>query len=318
MNVLTPVEIAGLLDPEISFGIPDTLTPNLPAGELSIEQVRALDVRLASMPAASGCSSWIRRPDGSELELRHYAPTVAGDAYDRSVILWIHGGGMFLGSARQDDAVCQELSETLGVRMASVDYRLAPEHPYPEPLDDCYTALAWLAEHYDRVVVVGASAGGGLAAGLALLARDRSGPAIAALQLWYPMLDDRETAGARTLANTVVWNARLNRLGWSAYLGTGAPNAYAAPARATDLAGLPPTYIDTGELDLFHDEDAAFAERIRSAGGFIDFFVEQGAPHGFDLIAPDARISRAATGRRREWLARALTTDLTTNAGSTR
>lgn len=309
MGALTEVEIGELLDPEITIGISGTLTPHLPDGDLTVEQIRALDRRLAVMPPAVGSSEWIRRSDDSELELRRYLPSALDLEISRSVVLWIHGGGMFLGSARQDDAVCQELGEALGVRIASVDYRLAPEHPYPEPLDDCYTALAWLAERNDRVFVVGASAGGGLAAGLALLARDRSGPAIAALQLYYPMLDDRETASARRLANTSVWNARLNRLGWDAYLGAATADAYAAPARSTDLSGLPPTYLDTGELDLFLDEDADFAAGIRSAGGSVDFFVEKNAVHAFESIAPDAAISRATVARRRAWLARALRSD---------
>ena len=306
MAALTEVEIDSLLDPEIRVGISGTLTAHLPAGELTVGQVRKLDRSLATMPPASGSSEWIRRPDDSQLELRRYLPTVLDASISRSVILWIHGGGMFLGSARQDDASAQELCEALGVRIASVDYRLAPEHPYPEPLDDCYTALAWLAERYDRVVVVGASAGGGLAAGLALLSRDRSGPAIAGVQLRHPMLDDRETEGARALSKTSVWNARLNRLGWSAYLAGRPADTYAAPARAVDLSRLPPTYVDTGDLDLFRDEDVAFVDRIRESGGSVEFFEEKGVVHGFDVIAPDAAVSRAAVARRHEWLARAL------------
>lgn len=306
MAAETQAEIARRLNPEFVDAVASTLPPNLPSGDLTVEQVREVDQRLAVIPDATGSSEWIRRADGSQLELRRYLPSTLDTTISRSVILWIHGGGMFLGSARQDDAHAQELSEALGIRIASVDYRLAPEHPYPESLDDCYTALTWLAERYDRVAVVGASAGGGLAAGLALLARDRSGPAIAALQLAYPMLDDRETDGARELANTVVWNARLNRVGWDAYLGGRPADQYAAPARATDLSGLPPTYVDTGDIDLFCDEDTAFADGIRAAGGAIDFFVETGAPHGFDLIAPEAKLSRMGTTRRREWLARIL------------
>ncbi|HEX4444165.1 MAG TPA: alpha/beta hydrolase [Galbitalea sp.] len=306
MGPLTEVEIAQRLDPELTVGVAGTLPPHLPAGELTVDLVREIDRGLAVIAEASGSSEWIPRPDGSQLELRRHLPTTLDSSISRSVILWIHGGGMFLGSARQDDANAQALSDALGIRIASVDYRLAPEHPYPEPLDDCYTALAWLAERYDRVVVVGASAGGGLAAGLTLLARDRSRPAIAGLLLAYPMLDDRETAGARQLANTVVWNARLNRLGWDAYLGAGSADEYAVPARAVDLTGFPPTYLDTGDLDLFFDEDSAFAEKLRAAGVPLDFVVEHGAVHGFDLIAPEAQVSRRTIRRRRDWLARIL------------
>lgn len=309
MDALTQVEIAERIDPEIRVSLSATLTSQLPVGDLTVEQIRELDRALAVIPAATGSSEWIPRPDGSRLELRHYLPSAGDASLSRSAILWIHGGGMFLGSARQDDAQCQELSQALGVRIASVDYRLAPEHPYPEPLDDCYTALTWLADRYDRVVVVGASAGGGLAAGLALLARDRSGPAIAGLQLRYPMLDDRPTEGARSLANTAVWNARLNRLGWQAYLGGEEADAYAAPARATDLSGLPPTYLDTGELDLFLHEDTEFADRMRAAGGAIEFFVAPQAVHAFEALAPEAAISRQTVSRRHAWLARILHAD---------
>jgi acetyl esterase/lipase len=309
MDALTQVEIAERIDPEIRVSISATLTAHLPAGDLTVVQIRELDRELAVTPAASGSSEWIDRTDGSRLELRHYLPRSLDTSLSRSAILWIHGGGMFLGSARQDDGLCQELSEALGVRVASVDYRLAPEHPYPEPLDDCYTALTWLAGRYDRVVVVGASAGGGLAAGLALLARDRSGPEIAGVQLWYPMLDDRPTDGARSLANTSVWNARLNRLGWQAYLGAAEGDSYAAPARATDLSGLPPMYLDTGELDLFLEEDTTFARRISAAGSSIEFFVAPQAVHAFESLAPDAAISRETVSRRRAWLGRILRMD---------
>ena len=311
MGALTEVEIAQRLDPELTVGLAGTLPPHLPAGKLTVDVVREIDRGLATIPEASGSSEWIPRPDGSRLELRRYLPTSLDSSISRSVILWIHGGGMFLGSARQDDADAQALSNALGIRIASVDYRLAPEHPYPEPLDDCYTALVWLAERYDRIVVVGASAGGGLAAGLTLLARDRSEPLIAGLLLAYPMLDDRETAGARELADTVVWNARLNRTGWDAYLGGRPADEYAAPARAVDLTGFPPTYIDAGDLDLFLDEDTAFAERLRAADVLLEFVVERGAVHGFDLIAPDASVSRRTIERRREWLARILRPEAT-------
>jgi acetyl esterase/lipase len=315
MDTLTQVEIAGLLDPQVAVGIPATLPPHLPDGELSVPQVRAIDRGLAVIPTGHGSSEWIRRPDDSRLELRRYVPSSIGRQISRSVVLWIHGGGMFLGSARQDDALCQELSETLGVRIASVDYRLAPEHPYPEPLEDCYTALVWLAERYDRVVVVGASAGGGLAAGLALLARDRSGPAIAGVQLRYPMLDDRPTASAQRLADTAVWNARLNRLGWRAYLGGVDADAYAAPARATDLSRLPAMYIDAGELDMFVDEDESFAQRVRASGGEVEFHLVPRAVHAWESIAPEAAISIQTTERRVAWLSNVLRPAETTAFG---
>jgi acetyl esterase/lipase len=306
MPPLTEVEIAQRIDPELVVGISGSLTPNLPEGELTVDAVRALDAHLVTVPAETGTPEIVLREDGTALELRRYEPRTIDQLFSRSVILWIHGGGMFLGSARQDDALCQDLSEALGVRTVSVDYRLAPEHPYPEPLDDCYTALVELSKRYETIVVVGASAGGGLAAGLALLARDRGGPRIAGLHLYYPMLDDRETASARLLSNAPVWNRRLNRLGWVSYLGpladSSAGASYAAPARAEDLSNLPPTYLDTGELDMFVEEDTEFAERLGAEGGSLEFVVVPGAVHGFDLIAPAAGISTASVERRRRSL----------------
>jgi acetyl esterase/lipase len=217
---------------------------------------------------------------------------------------------MFLGSARTEDPYCVELAARLGVSVVAVDYRLAPEHPYPTPLLDCYAALRWCAERAERVVVAGASAGGGLAAALCLLARDRGGPAIAAAHLYYPMLDDRHaTASARELADTVVWNRRLADLAWAAYLGGRPADGLAAPARATDLSGLPPTYVDTAELDLFRDEDADYADRLHAAGVPVQFHLVPGAVHGFDLIAPDAAISRATQERRLAALATSMTGD---------
>jgi acetyl esterase/lipase len=156
-------------------------------------------------------------------------------------------------------------------------------------------------------VVAGASAGGGLAAALCLAARDSGGPGIAAAHLLYPMLDDRhETVSARELADTAVWNRRLAELAWSAYLADREADAYAAPSRADDLRGFPPTYLEVGELDLFRDEDALFAERLAAAGVPVDFELIPGAVHAFELIAPDAAISRAAVERRDAALARAL------------
>lgn len=305
MRVLSDSEVAARLDPELAGHFATTLPGNLPDGELTVGLVREIDERIAVRADATADPNTIPRPDGSRLELRfHHMPSP-------HVILWIHGGGMFLGAARYDDALAGELAETLGVSVASVDYRLAPEHPHPEPLEDCYTALSWLAADYDRVIVAGASAGGGLALALALLARDRSGPAIAGVQARYPMLDDRgTTASAVELANTVVWNRRLNDLAWAAYL-QGPADAYAAPARATELAGLPPTFIDVGDLDLFRDEDVDFATRLAAAGVDVELHEYAGAVHAFESMNPDAASARLARDRRLAWFARIISTGST-------
>jgi acetyl esterase/lipase len=209
-------------------------------------------------------------------------------------LLWIHGGGLVMGTARQDDRVCRGFSKRLGITVASVDYRLAPEHPYPAPLEDCYAALTWLAAlpavDPGRVAIGGASAGGGLAAALAQLARDRGEVAPVFQLLLYPMLDDRSSA-AGDKPNYRLWNARANRFGWTAYLG-GADPVVAVPARREDLSGLPPAWIGVGGNDLFHDEDLAYAEGLQSAGVPCQVEVVPGVFHGFDLVAPKAQVSQ--------------------------
>jgi acetyl esterase/lipase len=299
---LANADILARLDPDLLGVIASTLPAHLPPGALTVESVRAIDASLVAKPVESARVERITRADGSRLEVRLHDASDPG-----AVILWIHGGGMFLGEARQDDALCASLSTDLGVSVASADYRLAPEHPHPEPLEDCYAALEWLSTRFGTIVVAGASAGGGLAAGLALLARDRSGPSIAALHLFYPMLDDRgATRSSTELADTVVWNARLNRVAWSAYLGGEPADGYAAPARSDDLSGLPRTVIETGDLDLFVDEDVDFASRLRAAGVDVHLVVESGAPHCFEFIVPDTYRGRAAMARTRAALADGL------------
>lgn len=212
-------------------------------------------------------------------------------------LLWIHGGGYVIGSAAQDDQLCRRFARELGVTVASVDYRLAPDHPYPAPLEDCYSALSWLtrlpAVDPARVAIGGASAGGGLAAALALLTRDRGEICLTAQLLVYPMLDDR-TVDRKDLDNPGhrLWNQSSNKFGWSAYLGD-ADREVAVPARRMDLAGLPPAWLGVGTLDLFHDEDLAYAERLKAAGVPCQVEVVQGAFHGFDGIAPKAEVSRS-------------------------
>lgn len=199
-----------------------------------------------------------------------------------------------MGRASQDDRLCRRFSDELGITAAAVDYRLAPEHPYPAPLDDCYAALTWLAGLADvnaaRIAIGGASAGGGLTAALALLARDR-GEITPALQLLvYPMLDDR-SAALPANAGYRLWTPRSNRFGWASYLG-GADPQLAVPARRDDLSGLAPAWIGVGTLDLFHDEDLAYAERLRQAGVPCQVEVVPGAFHGFDLWSAKAAVSQ--------------------------
>ena len=223
--------------------------------------------------------------------MRLHRPTgVAGRA---PALLWIHGGGFVMGTAAQDDLLCRRVADELGAVVASAEYRLAPEARFPLPLHDCHDALAWLANRSDvdptRVAVGGASAGGGLAAGLALLARDRGEVDVAFQLLTYPMLDDRTVCRTGIdERNFRLWNNRSNRFGWQSYTGLapGSPDVspLAAPARAPDLSGLPPAWIGVGTLDLFHDEDLEYAARLRAAGVPCEVLEVAGAFHGFDLV----------------------------------
>ena len=241
----------------------------------------------------------------------------AGVPEPMPALLWIHGGGYVIGTAQQDDRLCGSFSRRLGITVASVDYRLAPEHPYPAPLEDCYSALTWLAAlpavDQGRVAIGGASAGGGLAAALALLARDRGEVAPAFQLLAYPMLDDRSSLTVETAANAAnranyrLWDDRSNRLGWKAYLGAADPRV-AVPARRDDLSGLAPAWIGVGTHDLFHDEDLAYAERLNRAGVPCQVEVVPGAFHGFDQVARKAAVSRRFFESQCESLRTALAT----------
>jgi acetyl esterase/lipase len=215
-------------------------------------------------------------------------------------LLWIHGGGMVMGTPEQDDPWLSALAAEVGILVASVDYRLAPEHPYPCAIDDCMAALRWLhsaADELDvdpeRVAVGGASAGGGLAAAVALRARDEGGPPVCFQMLNYPMLDDRTVLRAdHGGTGAVLWTPESNRFGWTAYLGASPvehdDRAHAAPARATDLVGLPPAWIGVGQLDLFHAEDVDYARRLTAAGVACELVDEPGMYHGADQLVPKA------------------------------
>ena len=211
-------------------------------------------------------------------------------AKERPALLNIHGGGYVAGSAAREDAAMREMAQALGCTVLSVNYRLAPETPYPGPLEDCYAALAWLDAQADaldvdkrRIAVRGVSAGGGLAAGLALLARDRGGPVPVCVTLLYPMLDHR-TTGTPALGQH-VWSAEANRYGWASYLGNAVPDGYSVPALAETLEGFPPCFLAVGSIDLFVVEDLAFAGRLAGAGIPVEMRLYAGAYHGFNLVA---------------------------------
>ena len=208
-------------------------------------------------------------------------------------LLWIHGGGTIMGSAAQEDRFCRKLANFTDVTVVAVDHRLAPEHPYPAPLEDCYTALRWLASQpwvdSTRIAVGGASAGGGFSAAAAQLAYDRGDVKLRLQMLVYPMLDDRTGAGGGP--RRVMWTPGDNQLAWQWYL-AGADPTTAAPARRVDLSGLPPTWIGVGDQDLFYDECLAYAGRLRDAGVAVHEEIAIGAFHAFDLIAAKASVSQ--------------------------
>ncbi|MBX3099590.1 MAG: alpha/beta hydrolase [Salinibacterium sp.] len=232
----------------------------------------------------------------------------------------IHGGGTIYGTRDMDNGRLVPLVEEFGAVVVNVEYRLAPENPAPAPVEDCYAGLVWVVEHADelgidpsKIVVMGGSAGGGLSAGVALLARDRKGPALAGQLLLCPMLDDTNTTpSSYQYDGFSTWPRHMGILAWSALLGENAGNPdadvsiYSAPARATDLSNLPPAFIEAGSAELFRDEDTAYASRIWAVGGQAELHIWGGAFHGFDMFAPDHELTRAALAARSSWLRRVL------------
>lgn len=232
-------------------------------------------------------------------------------------IFHTHGGGMIIGDRYSGLEFFIDAIDRHDAVVVSVEYRLAPEFPDPYPVEDCYRGLEWTAANavelgidLDRLIIAGASAGGGLAAGVALIARDRGGPALAAQLLMCPMLDDRDaTVSTRQIDGVGIWDRGSNVLGWTSLLGerrgTADVSIYAAPARATDLSNLPPAYIDCGSAEVFRDEDVAYASGIWAAGGQAELHVWAGGFHGFEMV-PHAAVSQAAKQARDGWIARVL------------
>jgi acetyl esterase/lipase len=254
-------------------------------------------------------------PDLSLLICRPAAPAIAGPL---PVLYHVHGGGMIIGNNRVGVDGPLSWAKKLGAVVVSVEYRLAPENPYPAPIEDVYAGLLWTADHAveiggdpERIVIAGSSAGGGLSAALALLTRDRKGPRPIGQMLLCPMLDDRnDTPSSHQMAGLGVWDRTANETGWTALLGElrGGPDvpAYAAPARAEDLSGLPPAFLDVGSAETFRDEVVAYASRLWQAGGVAELHVWPGGFHGFDGFAPQAALSQTAQAAQLNWLRRLL------------
>jgi acetyl esterase/lipase len=299
-------EVELLLDPAFRplVGLLDDVTFD----ETFLAQARAAIPGLDSTDLVERTERLIAPEPGISVRV-HRARGASGE---HPCILSIHGGGYILGSPTMDDEVFESWCPGLGLVGVSVDYRLAPEASYPTPLEDCYLALSWVFEHAeeleidrDLVGVYGVSAGGGLAAALSLLVRDRGEWRLSFQILESPMLDDRQQTPSSQLAGLPVWSRDTNAFGWRSYLGSlyGAPDLpiYAAPARATDLTGLPPTFISATGVDGFRDEDTDFALRLQSAGVETELHVVPGAPHGYQMIA-DSYATQKLRRSRDEWL----------------
>lgn len=264
--------------------------------------------------------------------ITHEERTIAGPASDLVVsifrprtrsgtgagIYYLHGGGMIIGDRFTGIEDVLDWVEAFGATAVSLEYRLAPEHPDPAPVEDGYAGLLWTAAHTaelgidpDRLMIAGASAGAGLAAGVALLARDRGGPALLAQLLMSPMLDDRNaTVSSQQYSMTGSWSRESNDTGWTALLGdrraTDTVSIYAAPARATDLSGLPPAFIDVGSAEVFRDEAVAYASQLWAAGVQAELHVWAGGFHMFYGAAPTATLSVDARETRNSWMRRTL------------
>lgn len=258
-------------------------------------------------------------PEGApDLELTVFRPR-GRDGEELPALYNIHGGGMIMGHRTWEHGRVIDLVDELGVVGITVEYRLAPETPFPGGAEDCYQGFTWVHEHADelgidpeRIIVMGGSAGGGFSAAVALMARDRQGPHMVGQLLLCPMLDNTNTTvSSLQYPGLGTWTRESNLLAWKLVLGeelaysTEAP-AYAAPSRATDLSNLPPAYIEVGSAEPFRDEDTQYALGIWATGGEAELHVWSGGCHGFDMYMPDTEISRAALAARSSWLRRTL------------
>jgi len=235
---------------------------------------------------------------------------------DAPAFFFTHVGGMIFGDRFVGIAPVVDYVVQFGATVVSVEYRLAPENPAPAALDDSYAALLWTAAHADELgfssellFTIGGSAGGGVAAGITLMARDHNGPALAGQILMYAMLDeDNDSVSAQQIDGIGVWDRTSNETGWNFLLGdrrhTDQVTAYASPSKAESLAGLPPTYIEVGSAEVFRDEDVAYASKIWADGGVAEAHVWPGGFHLFELIAPDSQLASAAKATRDAWVAR--------------
>ncbi|WP_432975003.1 alpha/beta hydrolase [Dactylosporangium sp. CA-233914] len=302
--LLADMPLSSELNPELLAQIRQIPSPPVE----TLLEGRAVDRREAT----------VARPDGVRLPLSILSPQRAGRAAAAPCVYWLHGGGMVMGDRFSQIDIPLDWLDRFGAVVVTAEYRLAPEATGTTLVDDCYHGLLWTAEHAaelgidpTRIIVAGISAGGGLAAGVTLMARDLGTPAIAAQVLICPMLDHRNTttSSRQYSGEPGVWTREMNEFGWRCVLGDlrGADvPGYVSPATAEDLSGLPATYIDAGTAEVFRDEDVAYATRIWAAGGQAELHVWAGGCHGFDALFPHTRVSAAARRTRSNWLTRVL------------
>ncbi|MBU6279939.1 MAG: alpha/beta hydrolase [Actinomycetales bacterium] len=309
------------IDPESMQGLDAMLALTGPGGVGAIPDLTARRAKLVEMRVLAQAQ---QEPFPGEIENRtilseqipiriYRGQTTAAGAPG---LLFIHGGGMILGDLDHDDAVARKLTLELGAVTVSVDYRLAPEFPFPAGLEDCYATLRWMADSaadlgFDpqRLVIYGGSAGGALALATTLLARDRGFSGIRFVMAPYPMLDYRnETPSSYEVIDVGVWDRALNIEAWQHYLGPNPVDVspYASLALAKDLSNLPPLFIDTGDIDLFRDEIITFVQRLMQAGVVVEFHLYPGSFHASEIIVPQAQLSEMIWETRLRAFERAL------------
>ena len=294
-----------LLDPEVAPALtafPAELVAAIGDNPpLAREMFAGMMVEMAGMlpPTEVNIEERMIPGPGGDLRVVIYQPPVDGP---RPALLWIHGGGYIVGDAR-DDGSCVPHAEYSGCTVVSVDYRMAPEHPAPAGTEDCHAALLWMVENAqelgidtNRLAIGGASAGGGMAASLALMNRDRKGPELKLQLLIYPMIDDtHDTPSGHLVRHPNVWNRDVSTKAWKMYLADsygGDVSPYAAASRATDVSNLPPAFISVGTVDLFRDENIEYARRLLAAGVPTELHVYPGCFHASELVAPEAAVSQ--------------------------
>jgi acetyl esterase len=315
----------GRLDPELAEALTGFPVGDMRAGLSDPAVVGAMRSTAAiltmtgsSLPTHDGVEVADRTiaggPGNHALRVRTYRPRATSGPLP--TVVFFHGGAFIIGDPETEESRCLRYSAEAGCLVVSVDYRLAPEHPFPAAVDDCYAALEWtvaeaagLDADPDRLAVGGSSAGGGLAAAVAQMTRDREGPSLRLQVLNYPVLDDTMTSGSMTLFDdTPVWTSGAAQEMWRQYLGAAEEpvSPWAAPARARTLEGLAPAYVMTCEFDPLRDEGLAYAQRLLLAGVATELHQFPGTFHGFDLIAPGSAVSRRAVSEQVDALRRGL------------